>query len=812
MHPLPSRDREGAVAVTMRALAVLALVVLVCPGGARAQKAPADSAAIQFALDRLNTRGAALMIAAHPDDENTALLSWLAQGRNVRTGYLSLTRGEGGQNLIGSEQGYLLGLIRTQELLAARRIDGAEQFFTRAVDFGFSKSVDETLAKWGRDQVLGDIVYVIRKFRPDVIVLRFSGTPRDGHGHHQSSAILGREAFFAAADPARFPEQLKEVEPWKAKRVVWNTFAFTREQEKEAEAMKDRLEVDLGEYNPLLGYSYSEIAGISRSQHRSQGMGSQERRGSVKNHLVHVAGDPATRDLFDGVDLGVDVPALAEAARNFDPRDPSKVVPLLLKARPMVQDRRKQRELDETVAMCTGLWLDATTDRPMAAVGSKVTITAHAVNRSRIPVELVSIYIKSPQNVSRLLAYNTPFTTTTEWTAERVKAAPLLSEPEHAPLLSARFIVRVQGEEIVLTRPVWNRYVDRVRGELTRPFVVVPPVSLTLAEPTRLFPAAGSRTIAVQLRAWGGSRTGSVRLSVPAGWSTAPVSQPFSLTHDGQQMTVNFNVTPPSAESVAQSTAIATVNGQELSSGVLTIDYPHIPPQTLFPPAAVRLVRTDVKVLSRRIGYVEGAGDEVPDALRQMGCEVTLLSAEDLTRGDLSRYDAIVTGVRAYNTRADLRANQQRLLDYVAAGGTMVVQYNVLDGGPRAADSTQLSRLGPYPLKISRERVTVEDSPVEVLKAGHPLLSTPNRITQADWSGWVQERGLYFAGEWDAQYETVIASQDPGEKSLPGGLLYARHGKGAYVFTAYSWFRQLPAGVPGAYRIFANLLSAGQKQ
>ena len=435
---LPQATRASsseAVDVTMRALAVLAaILVLVCPSGARAQKAPTDSAAIQFALDRLNTSGAALMIAAHPDDENTALLSWFARRRNVRTGYLSLTRGEGGQNLIGSEQGHLLGLIRTQELLAARRIDGAEQFFTRAVDFGFSKSADETLAKWGRDQVLGDIVYVIRKFRPDVIVLRFSGTPRDGHGHHQSSAILGREAFFAAADPARFPEQLKEVQPWKAKRVVWNTFAFTREQEKEAEAMKDRLEVDLGEYNPLLGYSYSEIAGISRSQHRSQGMGSQERRGSVKNHLVHVAGEKATRDLFDGVDLSAGIPALTEAARSFDPRDPSKTIPLLLKARPAIKDEGKRRELDETVAMCTGLWLDATTDRPMAAVGSKVTITAQAVNRSRVPVELVSIDINSAQNVGQPLAYNTPFTKTVEWTAKPPDSAPLRSEPEHPPV------------------------------------------------------------------------------------------------------------------------------------------------------------------------------------------------------------------------------------------------------------------------------------------------------------------------------------------------------------------------------------------
>ena len=797
----------------MRALGVLAAVcLLACPGRAPAQKSLSGSAEIQLALDRLNTRGTALMIAAHPDDENTALLSWLARGRNVRTGYLSLTRGEGGQNLIGSEQGHLLGVIRTQELLAARRIDGAEQFFTRATDFGFSKSVDETLSKWGREETLGDIVYVIRKFRPDVIILRFSGTPRDGHGHHQSSAILGKEAFSAAADPKRFPEQLNEVQPWQAKRVVWNAFAFNREQEKEAEALPARLEVDLGEFNPLLGYSYSEIAGISRSQHQSQGMGSAERRGSVKNQLIHVAGQQARRDLFDDVDLNAGIPALTEAARAFDPRDPAKIIALLLKARASIKDDSRRHDLDETIALCASLWLDATTDRAMAAVGSRVKITAQAVNRSRVPVELVSIDVDSIVPVGQPLAYNVPLSKSVDWTAKSPVQEPLRVRPEHPPILSARFTLRVHGEEISIVRPVWNRFVDKVRGELTRPFTVVPPVSLAVAEATLLFPNAGSKPIAVQVRAWGGKRSGTVRLSLPNGWGVSPASQPFELTHDGEEASVRFDVTPPAAASVVHVKAVAVVEGQELSAGVLTIDYPHIPPQTLFPPAEARLVRTDVKVLSKRIGYIMGAGDEIPEALRQMGCEVELLDPEDLSRGNLSRFDAIVTGVRAYNTRGDLRANQHRLIEYVNGGGTMVVQYNVLEGGFGGGDPTSLARIGPYPIKIGRDRVTNEDAPVELLKSGHPLFSVPNNITQQDWSGWVQERGLYFASAWDPKYEALISTQDPGEKSLPGGMLYARHGKGVYVFTAHSWFRQLPAGVPGAYRIFANLLSAGRAQ
>jgi LmbE family N-acetylglucosaminyl deacetylase len=790
----------------------LLALALVVPSSA--QRAVAGASEIRLALDRLNSTGSALMIAAHPDDENTALLAWLARGRHVRTGYLSLTRGEGGQNLIGSEQGYLLGVIRTQELLAARRIDGAEQFFSSAVDFGFSKTAEETLARWGREKILGDVVYVIRKFRPDVIILRFSGTPRDGHGHHQSSAILGKEAFSAAADPKRFPEQLSEVQPWQAKRLVWNAFAFNRQQEQEAAAMPGRIDVDLGEYDPLLGYSYSEIAGMSRSQHQSQGMGSPERRGSQKNYLVHVAGEPATKDLFDGIGLRRGLAPLEEASRVFDPRHPEKIIPLLLQARPALTDERSRRELDEAVALCAGLWFDASTDRPYAAPGERVRITAQSINRSQAAVELLSVSLSTGAGltVGQPLVYNQPVTQTTDWTAEAIQRELPRAAPEPPPLLSAVFRCRVEGQQIDFHRPVWNRYVDRVRGELTRPFEVVPPLSLRIGEPARIFATAAPQPVTVHLRAWGEKRSGTAGLELPPGWTVSPKTQPFVLTEPGQEGAVRFEVTPPAGASTTDAKAVAVVGRQNLSGDVQVIEYPHIPPQTLFPPASSHLVRTDVKVLSKRVGYIMGAGDEVPDALRQIGCDVTLLGPADLAAGDLDRFDAIVTGVRAYNTRPDLRANQHRLLEFVSRGGTMVVQYNVLEGGFGGGNPRLLEKIGPYPIKISRERITVEESPVEVLKAEHPLLTAPNRITSQDWAGWVQERGLYFATEWDPKYEAVISSHDPGEKPLAGGMLFTRVGKGVYVFTAYSWFRQLPAGVPGAYRIFANLLSAGRAQ
>ncbi|MGH9628961.1 MAG: PIG-L family deacetylase, partial [Bryobacteraceae bacterium] len=364
-----------------------------------AQPALAGATEIRLALERLNTLGSVLMIAAHPDDENTELLAYFARGRNLRTGYLSLTRGEGGQNLIGPEQGIALGLIRTQELLAARRIDGAEQFFTRAIDFGFSKTADETLSKWGRQEVLSDVVWVVRKFRPDVIVLRFSGTPRDGHGHHQASAILGKEAFFAAADPTRFPEQLKYVKPWQAKRVVWNTFSFNREQEREAERLPNRLTVDTGAFNPVLGYSYTEIAGMSRSMHRSQGMGSPERRGSRKQFLTHVAGDPAKADLFDSISLrwdrlpgGAEAGAiLSQAARSFLPEQPAKTIPHLLKARALIAAMPgelaalKLEELDRAIGLCAGIWLDASAATGTVTPGADLKISLNAVNRLDLP-------------------------------------------------------------------------------------------------------------------------------------------------------------------------------------------------------------------------------------------------------------------------------------------------------------------------------------------------------------------------------------------------------------------------------------------
>jgi LmbE family N-acetylglucosaminyl deacetylase len=810
---------------------------------ARAQENTAGAAEVRLALGRLNTLGSVLMIGAHPDDEHSDSLAYFARGRSMRTGYLSVTRGEGGQNLIGPEQGDLLGIIRTQELLAARRIDGAEQFFTRAIDFGFSKSPDETLAKWGREKILSDIVWVIRRFRPDVIILCFSGTSRDGHGHHQASAILAREAFAAAADKTRFPEQLRWAGPWQAKRVVWNVYGESDRP--------GQVRIDTGEYNPLIGCSYAELAAMSRSMHRSQGMGNRPRRGSVPSSFAPIAGEPASKDLFDGIDTtwnrvpgGAAVASrLREILGAFDPATPEQLVPALLEIRGMIASiaaasaatnkepwaARKLVELDETVALCAGLWLDASAGRWDAVPGATLPIRVTAIERSHVPMRLVSVSLgnAAETGVATELPYNQPHTLDLKWAvpdnaawsqpywlvdppqgdAYTARDQSLIGLAENPPLLEARFRLATGPYTIDITRPISHRYVDRTRGELRRPLAIVPPVAAAFSDPVYVFPDRSPREVELTLKSSVAGAAGELRVSAPDGWRVEPASHTFKAADDGEQVAESFRILPPSAAERGQVRATATIGGKQIAPGMRVISYPHFPPQVVFPAPISELVRADIRILAKRIGYVMGAGDQVPDALRQLGCDVTLLSAVDLGTADLGRFDAIVAGVRAYNVRPELRSNQHRLLEYVSNGGTLVVQYNVLDYGTSAE---ALAKIGPYPIQVGRSRVSVEEAPVTFTDPASPLLRSPNLITEADFRGWIQERGLYFADQWDPRYKTLFESHDPGEPPQAGGTVYTRYGKGVYVFTAYSWFRELPAGVPGAYRIFANLLSAGE--
>ncbi len=828
-------------------LAIAAVAVGLVPVAAAADLGPGlastpqlSSGELQLALDQLQVLGSVLYIAAHPDDENTALLAWLARGQHLRTGYLSLTRGDGGQNLIGAEKGAALGVIRTQELLAARRLDGAEQFFTRAIDYGYSKSAAEAFTAWDREALLEDVVWVLRNFRPDVVITRFPGDGRGRHGQHTASAQLAAEAFDAAADANRFTDQMAHVEPWQAKRLLWNNWRGALGRDEPVDETRT-FEVDVGGYSPLLGRSLGELAAASRSQHKSQGFGTAAQRGRHSEALEHRAGEQAESDLLQGIDTSwARIPRGAEVGRRlaaaraaFDPHQPSVVVPQLLDAAAELAQldhpwaRYKQQRLTAVIAAASGLWLDVKAAAPTVAKGEAVELTITALARSPLEFEIVALEMPTgpvaafagrhlQENrplVEKLTLQLSPNTPASEpyWLRQPADGA-LFSVPSLAlrgraenPLeLSATWSLKIAGQLLSLVTPIKHRWVDPAIGELERPLQVVPKISLRV-EPTILI-AADSQPREVQVTLNAGTaraQSGQLRLTTPPGWRIEPTKVPFTLATDGGESRFTFSLIATAAAEPGQLSAIAESAGRGYHRQRLEIDYPHIPPQSVLRQAAAQLVPLEIEIGGREIGYVMGPGDEVPAALEQLGYRITLLSDEDLASNDLDRFDAVVTGVRAYNTRPRLKALQQRLLDWVASGGVLVMQYNTAHG-------LVTEELGPFPLRLSRDRVTVEEAPVTLLSPQHPLLNSPNRITAEDFAHWVQERGLYFPGEWDRRYQPLLASADPGEEPLIGGLLWARHGEGVFIYTGYSFFRQLPAGVPGAYRLFANLLAGGR--
>lgn len=819
-----------------KCLAVAAALGVLLPTLARAQQGQVPNMAdLEIALQKLGVLGSALFIGAHPDDENSSVLAYLSKGRGLRTAYLSVTRGEGGQNLIGPEKGVAIGLLRTQELMSARRVDGAEQFFTRAVDFGYSKTAEETFAFWGKEKILGDIVWVIRTFRPDVILTRFTPENAGGHGHHIAAGLLTKEAFVAAADPKRFPEQLKFVSVWKTARLLWNTF---RSPPGEA---KVPLRVDTGGYNPWIGKSYTELAGESRSQHKSQGFGSAGRRGAQTDSFELMDGDPATTDIFDGIDVSWNrIPGgravgllLAEVLKSFEPGHPSKSIPGLLGVyaalaklgeEPWV--RIKKDDLARVLQACAGLWMEAIAGDYAAAPGDAIQVRTTLVNRSDQPMTLRRIGIPgiaADEVLDRPLKNNEPVTIERSilipkglpvsepyWlTAPRpdgfffLRGQNVTGGAENPPPIEIKLGLDSGGTSLDYSIPLAFRWTDQVEGELYRPFEVRPPVTLQTEEKVGIFADEHPRKIKVRLRSHTRNVAGQVRLKGPDAWKISPAVLPFALTGKYEEGEVTFDVVPPKFAAEADLIAEAEFGGERSSRAFVEISYPHIHRQVYFPESRLRVIKLDVKIQGKKVGYIMGAGDEVPEALRNLGYDVILLSDGMLESEDLSSFDAIVAGVRAYNTRDRLRLAKDRLLRYVEGGGNLVVQYNV--------PSAQLAdRIGPYPLTIGRDRVNVEDAPVTFLAPGHPLLNVPNKITLKDFDGWVQERGLYFASQWDDRYETVLSSHDPGEPEKKGGLLYARYGQGVFIYSALAWFRQLPDGVPGAYRLFANVISAGK--
>ncbi|MFY0530429.1 PIG-L family deacetylase [Archangium gephyra] len=827
----------------MRTLVLFGMAVAMSLGlsSTSLAQAPRQPHAGELAADlrRLGVTGSVLYVAAHPDDENTRLLAYLAGGRGFRTGYLSLTRGDGGQNLIGTEQDELLGLIRTNELLAARRIDGAEQLFTRARDFGYSKSADETLRIWGREQVLADVVLAIRRFQPDVIITRFTTQPPN-HGQHTASALLAEEAFTAAADPSRFPEQLGELKPWKASRLLNNVSTWNLKPDADLSAF---LKLDVGGYDPLLGRSWGEISAESRSQHKSQGFGVPADRGTQLEHFKHLAGTQPKSEVFEGLELtwrrwsGTEqvVRTIDEAVNGFDARAPHKSVPALLRiheALSALPDSNpwkalKLRETEDLVAACTGLFLEVRAAEAMAVPGSPVALNLVALNRSPAALRLVGVTLPGGESVAAgaELADNKPFKlsktvaipeaariSTPYWLRKPVAGGlysldeqdrALVGRPEGEPALSVTFLYEVGGKRFSVVRPVVYVWTDPVRGELYRAFEIAPAITATLDREVLMFPNGTAQSVSVVLAAGRADAEGKVRLELPAGWRAEPAEVPFKLASRGDERTVRFQVTPPrGASERGRLRVVVESGGRSESWRVRRVTYEHIPPQTVRQPSEAALVPFTLATKVRRIGYIPGPGDRVAESLAAVGYEVTLLPEERLASEKLERFEAIVVGVRAFNANQRLAIHHERLMRYVEQGGRLIVQYNTNSRvGPLNAS------IGPYPLEIGRDRVTDETAAMTPVEPNLPLLKGPNRLTAADFEGWVQERGLYFASKWDERYKPVFAMNDAGEEPLRGGLLVARHGKGTFVYTGIAFFRQLPAGVPGAYRLLANLLA-----
>ncbi|WP_347158147.1 PIG-L family deacetylase [Pontibacter chitinilyticus] len=822
-----------------------ALLLLSCLYVAQLQaQAPVKPSAAKILqdLEKLNVLGSVLYVAAHPDDENTRLIAYLSNEKLYNTGYLAITRGDGGQNLIGPEIREDLGIIRTQELLQARRTDGGHQFFTRANDFGFSKNPEETFTIWDREQVLADMVWTIRKFRPDVMITRFPPDSRAGHGHHTASAILAAEAFDAAGDPKRFPEQLKYVEVWQPKRLLWNTGVWSFKSQEEFEKFgKDLLKVDVGGYNPLLGKSYGEIAAESRSMHKSQGFGSTGSRGSATEYFQLVKGDKAESNLLDGVNTtwgrvkgGSKVAQLIQKAIDmYKPTEPAAVVPTLIAAKKELDKlpdsywkRVKENALQDVMQEAMGLYLEVTANDYAAAPGAPVKLQVEAINRSAIPVTLQHVnytFASKDSTLNQNLAPNEPLKFSASATLPQnmpysqpywlrkpgtlgmfaIENQQEVGMPENAPAAQVTFALQIAGQPLTMTVPVVYKRTDPVAGEVYRPFVVMPPVFVNVSDKVYMFASQDPKPVQVVVKAGKENLSGSVKLQLPQGWRVEPAKVPFDLKEKGAEQQVRFMVYPPQGQQEAELKAIATVDGKDYAQELKEINYSHIPAQVKFPDATAKIVKLDLKKQGQQIGYIMGAGDEIPASLQQIGYHVTLLHDEDMRLSNLQQYDAIITGVRAYNTVDRLKFWQPVLLEYVKNGGNLIVQYNNNYG-------LVTPNIAPYPLTISRDRVTVEEAPIRFLAPNHPVLNTPNKITQQDFEGWVQERGTYFANEWGKEFVPVLSSNDPGEAPLNGGLLVAPYGKGNYIYTGYVFFRELPAGVPGAYRLFTNLISLGK--
>ena len=827
----------------MRILFLAAIIALSTAAVLAQQPQKPTASEIYHKLEKLNFLGSALYVAAHPDDENTRLISYLANDMHAKTAYLSLTRGDGGQNLIGPEIRELLGVIRTQELLAARASDGGEQLFTRANDFGYSKHPDETLEIWNKDAVLSDVVRAIRTFKPDVIINRFNHrNPGSTHGHHTASAMLSFEAFDLVGDATKFPETAITYGSWQPKRLLFNTsWWFYGSKEKFEKADKSNLvSVETGNYYPALGLSNGEIASLSRSMHKSQGFGSTGTRGKQTEYLEFLKGEfpQDTTNIFDGINTswsriegGVAIgKVLNPLLDSFNFQDPSTIVPQLVEAYRLLKDTKqghwrsiKLKELEELIVACSGVFLEAVANKESINPMGAYTLKVEAINRGANKITLSKITTASglilsskeivllsneKENLELEVTSQNKVPSTAYWLKSKgtlgMYSAPkdLIGLPQTPAAEQISFTLNIDNTALQILKDVVYKFNDPVDGEVYRPFNVLPKVSASIAEKVLVFANENSQKVAVHVRAGKDNLEGTLQLNAPKGWVVSS-PQLFTLERQGETSTLWFTVTPPKNQSQGYLRPLIQIGDTYYDKELINIDYDHIPYQSVLLPSKAKVVRINIEKKGQHIGYIQGAGDGVGQSLEQIGYSVTNLDVTEISAQSLKKYDAVVVGVRAYNTIDALAFAQKELNKYVQAGGTMVVQYNT-------SHRLVTKQVAPYALSLSRDRVTDEFAPVTILDPSHSVLNSPNKITQEDFKGWVQERGLYFPNKWAEEFTPILAMNDKGAPQTKGSLLVARYGKGHFVYTGLSFFRELPAGVAGAYRLFANIISIGK--
>ncbi len=789
------------------------------------------SSEIYVDLEKVHTLKRVLYIAAHPDDENTRALAWLSLGEKAETAYLSLTRGDGGQNLIGNELSEDLGVLRTQELLAARSIDGARQYFTRAVDFGYSKSAEESLKKWGKDEILSDMVMVIRQFKPDVIITRFPPDERAGHGHHIASSLLAIEAFEKAADPNFLPEQVSKFGVWKTTSIYWNSSAWwDKELPVKSKDNPDYLVAEIGGYNPLLGKSYNEIGTLARSQHKCQGFGAILERGSLIEYFQYLGGERLENNFFEKNQTTWSKLVSSQFEKEFNALmtgfnfiSPSENVPELLKLRKSLatvksgslSDLRdeKIRLLDEIIVNCLGLHIEILASDYALSEGASTTVTYDLLNRSPINVQLMSHegkdlvkLLKNNENLSHeFILTNSAKLSTPYWleqpfsTLFQVTDESNLGRPENLPTFSQKISLLVLGDMIDLTIPVVYKWKDPSYGERERALISTPDFTVNFDENSLLLKPGQEKTIRIKIHAFKKGLSDQVIVEAPAGWEVNPAQITVNTNEIHEEIWAELTI-KSTAEAQRGNLSLKNNKGEDLHA-LTEIAYDHIPTQVIFKPAVLTCVPINAAILPGKIAYIKGASDDVPQAIAQLGFDVSIFEVTDLSTLDLTGYRSVVLGIRIYNVSPELHNFDKKLFEYVENGGNLIMQYNTASRNP---DDNKYTTI---PFEISRNRVTEEDAEVNFLSPNHPILNTPNKLTKADFNNWVQERGLYFATKWDERFTPLFSWHDSGEEAQKGALIVANYGKGQFVYTGISFFRELPNGVEGAYRLFANLLS-----